>query len=104
MQTHEQLSLALDRQANRIWIVNVGDLKPYELNIEFFMAYAWNASIWTNDNLGSFVQAWAQREFDLPSDTALEVKQIMSNVTKWNSRRKPELWNSTTFSLTNYRE
>ncbi|KAI5117957.1 hypothetical protein M0805_001619 [Coniferiporia weirii] len=102
--TFEQLSLALDRQADRIWILNVGDLKPYELNTEFFLSYGWDSSLWSYDNLDTFVSAWAQREFDLPVNTANEVSTIITNLTRWNNRRKPELLNGTTFSLPDYRE
>ena len=35
--TYEQMSLAIERNATRVWIVNVGYLKPYELAIEFFI-------------------------------------------------------------------
>ncbi|KAI5116772.1 hypothetical protein M0805_007853, partial [Coniferiporia weirii] len=84
--TFEQLSLALDRQANRIWILNVGDLKPYELNTEFFLAYGWDSSLWSYDNLDTFVSEWAQREFDLPVNTANEVSTIITNLTRWNNR------------------
>ncbi|THG97912.1 hypothetical protein EW026_g4183 [Hermanssonia centrifuga] len=102
--TFEQMSLAIDRNADRIWIVNVGDLKPYEMDTEFFIAYGWDASIWTPENLNSFVTSWAQREFDLPSQQSLQVSNIIAGLTRFNARRKPELLNSTTYSLTNYRE
>lgn len=102
--TFEQLSLAVDRKATRIWIVNVGDMKPYELPIDFFMTYAWNSSRWNMNNLDSFVSSWAQREFDVGQNDASEVATIIRNLTRWNNRRKPELMNSTIFSLTDYRE
>lgn len=90
--------------ANRIWVLNVGDLKPYEMNTEFFLNYAWDSSPWSYDNLDTFVTAWAQREFDVSLETANEITTIMTNLTRWNNRRKPELLNGTTFSLTSYRE
>ncbi|TCD67740.1 hypothetical protein EIP91_011982 [Steccherinum ochraceum] len=102
--TYEQMSLAIDRDASRIWIVNVGDLKPYEMDTEFFIAYGWDADKWNRNNLNDFVTRWAQREFALNQDDALEVSDIIANLTRFNARRKPELWNSTTYSLTNYRE
>lgn len=98
------MSQAVERHATRIWIVNVGDLKPYELNTEFFLSYGWNSSLWSFDNLDNFVSLWAQREFDVSTSTANEIAEIMTNLTRWNNRRKPELLNGTTFSLTNYRE
>lgn len=98
------MSLAVDRNASAIWVVNVGDLKPYEMDTEFFIAYGWNASIWNPDNVESFVTSWAQREFDLSASDAQVVTSIIANVTRFNARRKPELLNGTTYSLTNYRE
>lgn len=102
--TYEQLSLAVDRQADRIWILNVGDLKPYELGIEFFTTLGWDATVWNPSNLDTFVTSWAQREFGVSSKDAVTVADIIANVTRWNARRKPELLNQTTYSLTNYRE
>ncbi|KAI0673152.1 hypothetical protein C8Q78DRAFT_703002 [Trametes maxima] len=102
--TFEQMSAAVARDATKIWVLNVGDLKPYEMHSEFFLSYGWNASRWTPTNLNSFVTSWAQREFDLSEADAGEVAAIVHNVTRHNARRKPELWNSTTYSLTNYRE
>jgi hypothetical protein len=98
------MSLAVDRQATRIWLLNVGDLKPYEMTTEFFINYGWNATRWTPTNLGMFVQEWATREFNLSPADANEVVSIVANMTMFLARRKPELLNATMFSLTNYRE
>ena len=38
----EQMHLAYEYGADRLWIVNVGDIKPMEFPIEFFLDYAWN--------------------------------------------------------------
>ncbi|KAJ3491899.1 hypothetical protein NLI96_g361 [Meripilus lineatus] len=102
--TYEQMSLAIARKADRIWIVNVGDLKPYELDTEFFITMGWDASVWTPYNLDGFVSSWAKREFDLPDGDSEEVAGIIANLTRFTARRKPELLNSTTYSFTNYRE
>ena len=92
------------RDATRIWILNVGDLKPYEMQTEFFITLGWNSSIWNPGNIQSFITQWAEREFAVSGSEAVEVADIVANLTRWNSRRKPEYWNSTTYSLTNYRE
>ena len=102
--TYEQLSLAVDRHATRIWIVNVGDLKPYELGIDFFISYGWNATRWNRDNLDNYVSLWAQREFDLGKADADSVSSIIGTLTRFNARKKPELLNGTVYSLTDYRE
>ncbi|PIL25858.1 hypothetical protein GSI_11611 [Ganoderma sinense ZZ0214-1] len=102
--TFEQMSTALNREATKIWVVNVGDLKPLEMHTEFFLTYGYDASKWNPSNLNTYVTSWAQREFDLSSSDAAEVATIIHNLTQHNARRKPELWNSTTYSLVNYRE
>ena len=98
------MSLAVDRNAIRIWILNVGDLKPYEMSTEFFLTLGWNSSIWNRNNIDTFVTAWAKREFELSAADTQEVTELIFNVTRFNARRKPELLNSTTYSLANYRE
>lgn len=103
-QVYEQMSIAVERNATRLWIVNVGDLKPYERETEFFLNYGWDASVWNPDNLDDFVTRWAQREFALSQDDALTVTEIVANLTRFNARRKPELLSSTTYSLDQYRE
>ncbi|KAF4611503.1 hypothetical protein D9613_003870 [Agrocybe pediades] len=101
---HQQMSLAIQYQADRLWILNVGDLKPYERETEFFLTYGWDAGKWTSSNVTSFLNQWAAREFDLSTSGADNVASIVANLTRFNARRKPELLNSTTYSLINYRE
>ncbi len=48
----EQMHLAWQYDATRIWIVNVGDIKPMEFPIEFFLTYAWNPERWPYEKLG----------------------------------------------------
>ncbi|GJJ14027.1 hypothetical protein Clacol_008284 [Clathrus columnatus] len=102
--TWQQMSLAYERDARTIWVVNVGDMKPYEMAIEFFLTYGYDVSRFNQTNVNSFIDNWAAREFNLPASQANIVTEIMNNVTRWNMRRKPELLNSTTYSLINYRE
>jgi len=98
----EQMNLALNYGANRIWVVNVGDLKPMEFPIEFFLSMAHSPKRWDKDHLGEFTREWAAREFG--EEHAVEIARAMDDYTRYNSRRKPELIDPTTFSLTNYRE
>ena len=46
-QMFEQLSLAYDFGIQRMWILNVGDLKPMEYPIQLFMDMAWNPKEYT---------------------------------------------------------
>ncbi|THV03529.1 hypothetical protein K435DRAFT_835829 [Dendrothele bispora CBS 962.96] len=101
---YEQLSLAIERDAKRIWVVNVGDLKPCERETEFFLNFGYDSSLWNLTNLDSWVSAWAQRDFGLDEENTAAVVDLVANLTRFNARRKPELLSSDTFSLINYRE
>jgi hypothetical protein len=98
----EQMNLAHEYGANRIWIVNVGDLKPMEFPIEFFLDLARDPKSWPKERIQEFGRLWAQREFG-PAHAA-EIADIVSRYTKYNGRRKPELLEPGAFSLTDYRE
>ena len=86
----------------RIWIVNVGDLKPMEFPIEFFLSLAWNPERWPKEKIAEFTRLWAEREFG-PTHAA-DIADIVAKYTKYNGRRKPELLEPDTFSLVNYEE
>ena len=98
----DQLSLAKQYGADRIWIVNVGHFKGYEFPLEYFMNLAWDGDRWTNDNLDEFTQLWAAREFG--PEHAADIADIISKYTKYNGRRKPEMLAPGTYSLVNYSE
>lgn len=98
----EQMQLAHAYGADRIWIVNVGDLKPMELPIEFFLSLAWRPEAIAYDDIPAWTAAWAGRQFG-PAHAA-EIGALLRGYTKLNSRRKPELLAPETFSVVNYRE
>jgi endo-1,4-beta-D-glucanase Y len=98
----EQMNLAYNYGATRIWIVNVGDLKPMEFPMEFFMTFAWDPQRWPKEKISEFTRLWAQREFG--PQYADQIADIMSKYTKYNARRKPELVDTNTFSIVNYNE
>ncbi len=98
----EQMHLAWQLEANRIWIVNVGDLKPMEFPIEFFINYAWNPARWPYEQLNDYSRLWAEREFGAAHAT--EIAALVNGYSKLNRRRTPELLEPTTYSLTNHRE
>jgi hypothetical protein len=98
----EQMHLALEYGADRLWVVNVGDGKPMEFPMEFFLSYARTPARWDKDHLDEFTKLWAAREFG--PEHASEIAAAMEDYTRYNGRRKPELIDPSTFSLTNYRE
>jgi hypothetical protein len=100
--TWEQMNLAYRHGVDRIWIVNVGDLKPMEFPIEFFLDFAWNPDQWQADKLMEYTRQWAEEQFG--SNYAKTIATMLNDYTRFNSRRKPELLDPDTYSLTNYGE
>jgi len=98
----EQMHLAYEYNANQIWVVNVGDLKPVELPISFFLKYAWNPDNIAADEVASYTQQWAAQQFG--EKHAAGIADILAKYAKYNARRKPELLDENTYSLTNYNE
>ncbi|MEO8593474.1 MAG: glycosyl hydrolase 115 family protein [Candidatus Solibacter sp.] len=98
----EQMNLALEYGADRIWIVNVGDLKPMEFPIDFFLSFARDPKRWPKEKIGEFTRLWAEREFG--SGHAVEIADLVSKTLKYNARRKPELLEPATYSITDYQE
>ena len=98
----EQMHLASEYGATRLWILNVGDLKPMEVPIQFFLDYAWDPAAIPIEKLADYQRAWAAREFG--DANAAEIASLVAGYTKINGRRKPEMLEPRTYSLVNYRE
>lgn len=98
----EQMHLTYRHGVKRIWIVNVGDIKPMELPTDFFLDYAWNPEKWPAERLPDYTKLWAEEQFG--EKHAQYIADILSKYTKYNSRRTPELLSPETYSLVNYRE
>jgi hypothetical protein len=96
------MHLAYEYGVKDIWIVNVGDLKPMEFPISFFLDYAWNVSKWNENNLNDYYTQWATKQFG--SAHAKEIGDVLRKYAQYASRRKPELLDANTFSIENYNE
>lgn len=93
----EQMHLAYQYNAKEIWIVNVGDLKPMEFPISFFLDYAWNPNAMGADDLQKYTEEWSAEQFD--ATHAKDIADVINTYTKFNSRRKHELLDANTFSV-----
>jgi hypothetical protein len=93
----EQMHLAHAYGANQIWVVNVGDLKPMELPISFFLDYAWNPDALPADGVAAYTERWASQQFG--PKYAVDIADILAKYAKYNARRKPELLDANTYSL-----
>ena len=100
----EQLNLAYKSGINRIWIINVGDLKPKEMPISFIMDYAWRGPAafgplppdpkWVRhtifDSESEWLRQWTASVLG-GNDYAPECSKIIEQYSKLNLMRKPEV-------------
>lgn len=101
--TAEQMHLARSRGADRIWVVNIGDLKPLELPLSHFLDIAYDADKWGIDSTGEWLEAWAAREFG-PDAPAADIADMVTRYGMYAARRKYELLEPHVYSVVNYNE
>src|SRR5690554_4130475 len=98
----EQNKLTYEYGVDKIWVVNVGDLKPMEFPIQFYLDLAWDPDRFDAEDIIPYSVAWSRQQFG--DEYANEIAEFMNHYGKINGRRKPELLNEETYSLLNYRE
>jgi len=92
----QQMDLAWQRGARHVWIANVGDIKPLEYPLDFFMHMAWSPERMTPQALAAYPADWGRRQFG-PAIGA-EVGELLTRYETLASRRKPELVDDTTYA------
>jgi len=95
--TWQQMNLAHERGADALWIVNVGDIKPMEFPISFFLDMAWSPERMTPAALAAYPKDWAARTFG-PAQAA-EIGELVTRYSQYAARRKPELVDADSFAL-----
>ena len=98
----DQMSLSKQYGADRIWIVNVGHFRGYELPVEYFLSLAWDTEAYGSADMSEYTRRWAARQFG--PEYAHEIGEIITACARYNGRRKPELLSPFTYSLVNYHE
>ena len=95
----EQLTLAYENGIDRLWILNVGDLKPMEYPISQFMDIAWNPHKYSANNITRHTRNWCAQQFG--ESQADEAARLLNLVCKYNGRCTPEMLDKNTYSLEN---
>lgn len=95
----EQLTLAYENGIDRLWILNVGDLKPMEYPISQFMDMAWNPRKYDVNNITRHTRDWCAQQFG--ESQADEAARILNLICKYNGRCTPEMLDKNTYILEN---
>lgn len=95
--TWQQMNLSYEHGADALWIVNVGDIKPMEFPISFFLDMAWSPQRMTTAALAAYPKDWAARTFG-PAP-AEDIGEAVTRFSQYAARRKPELVDAGSFAL-----
>ena len=90
---YQQMKLAYDEGIQKMWILNVGDIKPAEYQIELFMDMAWNLNAVAAEGVTNHLKHWLTREFG--TSCAKAVLPAMQEHYRLAHIRKPEFMGNT---------
>ena len=104
-QMFEQLSLAYDFGIQRMWILNVGDLKPMEYPIQLFLDMAWNPKEYTLQNVTCHTRRFfasvlcGSTKSEANSSLSKEAADIYNQNCQYMARVTPEMLDAKTYNL-----
>ena len=90
---YQQMKLAYDQGIQKMWILNVGDIKPAEYQIELFMDMAWNLDKVSSEGVTVHLKHWLERE--LGTSCAKTILSVMQEHYRLAHIRKPEFMGNT---------
>ena len=90
---YQQMKQAYDEGIQKMWILNVGDIKPAEYQIELFMDMAWNLNAVASEGVTNHLKHWLTREFGTSCTKA--VLPVMQEHYRLAHIRKPEFMGNT---------
>ena len=93
----EQMQLTYSYGVDRLWVLNVGDLKPMEYPITLFLDIAWNPERFNAANLKDHTVDFCRQQFG--DEQAAEAARILNLYSKYNGRITPEMLDSRTYNL-----
>ena len=88
MLMYEELLKAYTAGADRYWLLNVGDIKPMEVEMQMFMAMAYDFKAFSYDNVNRYQAKWLAKEFGEKHLPAFQF--ILDNYYRLAWDRKPE--------------
>ncbi|MEO6477245.1 MAG: glycosyl hydrolase 115 family protein [Luteolibacter sp.] len=92
--TCSEMTKAWDYDARKMWLVNIGDIKPGEIGMEFFLRLARNPEAFRNFNQHEYLTQWAARTFGAANAEAIAT--IMDEYYRLNIVVRPEHLDRTT--------
>lgn len=88
MLMYEELKKAYDAGADRYWLLNVGDIKPMEVEVQQFFDMAWDFSAFSYENANRYQAQWLAGIYG--KKYARDFQQILDTYYRLAWDRKPE--------------
>ncbi|WP_083823611.1 glycosyl hydrolase 115 family protein [Ochrovirga pacifica] len=88
----EELRKVYNNNARKFWIVNVGDIKPAEMGLQFFMSLAYNIDSYDKNETKDFLTKSAQQQFAVAEDQASEIADLITDFQQFAWAKKPEVY------------
>ncbi|TCU57410.1 glycosyl hydrolase family 115 (putative glucuronidase) [Novosphingobium sp. PhB57] len=92
----EEMGRAWDKGARKMWIVNVGDIKPAELGIDYFLSLAWDIERTRTQPVETWMGHWLAdilgtgQGRGAAAGTDPQAAAVMSDYYRLNFARRPE--------------
>jgi len=93
----EQLHLTYEYGVDKLWVVNVGDIKPMEYPITLFMDMAWNPNAYQANNILDHTRMYCVTQ--LGEKNADEAARLLNLYSKYAGRVTPEMLDAKTYNL-----
>lgn len=90
---YQQMAQAYERGIRKMWILNVGDIKPAEYQIELFLDMAWNIGEVKKQGVTEHLHCFLEREFG--QSVATQTLPVLLEHYRLAYIRKPEFMGAT---------
>ena len=102
---YEEMTKAYNAGSNDVWILNVGDLKPAEIPMEFFLTMGWDHDRYDYSTIPDYLKTIAARDFGLSDTDAAAVADILDTYYDVSIAKRAEFQGKnqgTEYSLVHY--
>ncbi|MGP3981690.1 glycosyl hydrolase 115 family protein [Streptomyces sp. KR80] len=96
----QELRRAYEHRVDRVWVINVGDIKSIEAGLSFCMDLAWDVHRWGPDNIEEFLVEWAGQQFG--RQHGREIAAIRTEFYRLAAERRPEFVDRGSISLVHH--
>lgn len=97
-----EMQKAYEQGARKLWVFNVGDIKPAELELQFAMDMAWDINQWNATAASDYTKSWAAETFG--KNLSEEIAAVKNEFYLLAAAGKPEHMNSVQFNQAEQQE